>query len=397
MLNSIIDFIIRYKYIFIFYLIVIIFLYVKRKKLDFQAKIIILYRMKFGLVFIEKFVKKYREFVILLGYIGVGAGYVGLIFISYILIKNLYDLITIPAAASGVSLVLPGINVPGLGVLPFWYWIIAIFIIALVHEFGHGIVAKAHGINVKNTGIVLLGPIIGAFVEPDEKKMAKEKDITQYSVLAAGPFANIILAILALVLLTFVFSPLQQSMVEPTGFMFDNYVNESYPAALAGLPTGTLITGINDQETLEFQKFNDVLICSQPGDEISLTTPDKKYPLILGNNPDNPGKSFLGIKDIHNEFELKSEYRQGWPKTAYYILDWISGFLKWLFILSLGIGLFNLLPLPIVDGGRMVQVTLHKIRGQDKGEKTFRKVSMFFLLILLLNLFYPLLTKLFGI
>jgi membrane-associated protease RseP (regulator of RpoE activity) len=351
--------------------------------------------MKFGLVFIEKFVKKYREPVILLGYIGVGAGYVGLIFISYILIKNLYDLITIPAAASGVSLVLPGINVPGLGVLPFWYWIIAIFVIALVHEFGHGIVAKAHGINVKNTGIVLLGPIIGAFVEPDEKKMAKEKDITQYSVLAAGPFANIILAILALVLLTFVFSPLQQTMVEPTGFMFDNYVNDSYPAALAGIPTGTLITGINDQETLEFQKFNDVLFCSQPGDEVSLTTKDKNYPLVLGNNPNNPEKSFLGIKDIHNEFELKSEYRQGWTKTAYYLLDWINGFLKWLFILSLGIGLFNLLPLPIVDGGRMVQVTLHKIRGQDKGEKTFRFVSMFFLLILLLNLFYPLLAGLF--
>ena len=34
------------------------------------------------------FIKKYREWVILIGYIGVGTGYVGLVTISYFLIKN---------------------------------------------------------------------------------------------------------------------------------------------------------------------------------------------------------------------------------------------------------------------------------------------------------------------
>ena len=177
MIESILSFIIKYKIIFLFYLAIIVILFIKRKKIETQAKIIILYRMKWGLKWMDKYSKKFREWIILLGYIGVGAGFVGLVFISYILIKNLYDLIVSPTAVSGVSLVLPGINVPGLGVLPFWYWLIAIFIIAIVHEFSHGIVARAHDIKVKNTGIVFFGPIIGAFVEPDEKNLQKREDI----------------------------------------------------------------------------------------------------------------------------------------------------------------------------------------------------------------------------
>ena len=395
--EPIVTFILKFKYIILFYLAIIIFFYIKRKQLDFQAKIIVLYRMKFGLRFIKKFVNKFREPTILLGYIGVGAGYVGLIFISYILVKNLVDLVIKPSAVSGVSLVLPGVNVPGLGVLPFWYWILAIFMIALIHEFAHGIVARAHKIEVKNTGIVLLGPIIGAFVEPNENKLRKQSDIAQYSVLAAGSFSNILLAIVAILLLNFLFMPLQQTMVEPTGFTFDAYVNEEYPFAKAGILPGTLITGIDSSTTFKFEEFSEKLFCTNPGDKISVNTPQKKYPLVLAESPDNPGKSFLGIQEIHNEFELKEKFKTPAWEATYYSLDWITGFLKWLFILSLGIGLFNLLPLPIVDGGRMMQVFLHKLRGEENGEKWYRKIGMFFLLVLLLNLFYPMIRGWLGI
>src|SRR3989344_8324440 len=157
MLNTIFNFVLNHKVIFLFYLAIIIFLIIKRKNIVTQAKFIILYRMKWGLKWMDKYAKKFREWIVLFGYIGVGAGYVGLIIISFILIKNLYNLIVQPAAVSGVSLVLPGLNVPGMGVLPFWYWLIAIFVIAIVHEFSHGIVARVHNIEVKNTGIVLFG------------------------------------------------------------------------------------------------------------------------------------------------------------------------------------------------------------------------------------------------
>ncbi len=396
MFENILNFVINYKFVFLFYLLIIILLVIKRKKLEIQAKFIILYRMKFGLKSIDTCTKKFREWFILLGYIGVGAGYVGLLFISYMLIKGLWDMLYTPAAASSASIIYPGMKIAGIGTLSFDYFIITIFLVALIHEFGHGILARAHKIPVKNTGIVLFGPIIGAFVEPDEKKLRKQSDIAQYSVLAAGPFANILLAVLALGLLSLVFMPLQMGMVEPTGFTFDSYVDESLPFAQAGIIPGTLITGLNGEETPLFQDFSEDLFCTSPGDKIVVNTENKSYPITLAPSPDQEGKSFLGIQEISNQDQLKEEYSTGvWP-SVHSALNWITGFLRWLFLLSLGIGLFNLLPLPIVDGGRMLQVSLHKLKGKEKGEKRYRQISMLFLLILILNLVYPWLRGLLG-
>ncbi len=385
----------RYKYIILFYLLLAIFLLLNRKKLTVYAKFIILYRMKWGLTWMDKYASRFREWIILLGYVGVGAGFLGLVLISYVLIKNLIDLATQPEAVSGVSLVLPGINVPGLGVLPFWYWIIAIFIIAVVHEFSHGIVARAHNIKVQHTGLVFFGPILGAFVEPDEKKLRKENDFKQYSVLAAGSFSNVLLAVVALLLLNFAFTPLQDGMVTPTGFTFDSYFGEEYPFAQAGIETGAIITGINDMKITNFQEFSDELNNYKPGDKVTIKTTEKSYLIVLGTNPDNARKPLLGIKEVRNEFDVKDSYTTGIGKIGYVMVDWMAGLFRWLFLLSLGIGLFNLLPLPIVDGGRMAQTFLHKLKGQDIGERRYRQVSAFFLIILLLNLFFPLLSKLF--
>lgn len=388
-------FILKYKFILIFYLFIILFIAYNWKRIERQAKIIFLYRTKLGLRWMDKYSHKFREWVILFGYIGMGTGFVGLVVISYVLIQNLYSLITQPAATSGVSLVLPGVHVPGLGVLPFWYWILAIFAIAVIHEFSHGIVARAHNVMVKNTGLVFFGPILGAFVEPDEKKLRKEKDIVQYSVLAAGSFSNIMLAVVALLLLNFAFMPLQETMVEPSGFSFAKYVEGDFPIEKAGLASGTIITGINNQDTKNFQEFSDELAFYRPGESIIVNTVEKDYTISLAQNPDNLKKPFLGVLDIQNEFDVKESYVSGAGKVAYVLVDWLTGFLRWLFLLSLGIGLFNLLPLPIVDGGRMAQVFLHKLKGPERGEKLYHKVSLFFLLVLLLNLFYPMLSKLF--
>ncbi|MBI4983288.1 site-2 protease family protein [Candidatus Woesearchaeota archaeon] len=397
MFETIFSFVLKYKWVFLFYLVLIIFLIIKRKSLEIQGKIIVLYRTHFGLKWIERVSSRFREWIVLIGYIGVGAAYVGLIVISYVLIRNLYDLLFVSSTVSGVSLVLPGVSVPGLGALPFWHWLVSIFIIALVHEFAHGIVARAHNLPVKSTGLVFLGPIIGAFVEPDEKKMVKERDIKQYSVLAAGPFFNILLAIVALLLLTSVFSPVQQVMEQPIGFTFDAYYNETYPIAQAGVLPGTIITGINNVNVNEFQQFSEELACIKPNEKINLTTTNGSYSMILMASPDNPKKGFLGIVQIHNEFRVKEAYTSRLGKVAYVVVDWISTLLRWLFLLSLGIGLFNLLPLPIVDGGRMMQVSLWKIKGKEKGNKWYGKISLFFLLLLILNLVYPFVGKLFGV
>lgn len=398
---DVINFLLQYKYIIIFYLVVSLLVYLHRKEIDFQAKIIMLYRTALGLGFINKFSTKFKEWVILFGYISTGLGIIGLFVISFVMLKNIYNMLFIANAASGVSLVLPGVNVPGLGILPFWHWLIAIFIIATVHEFSHGIVAKAHKIKVLSTGLVLIGPIIGAFVEPDEKTMEKKSDIIQYSVMAAGPISNVVLAVIALLLLQFCVAPLQDGMLMEQGFTFSDYIDEGYPAELAGLPANVPITGINGEETLTFQEFSEILQCTVPGDTITVTTLDDQgnsgsYDLTLIENPESPGSVLMGISTITNEYDIKSEYQGTSYDIAYNVLDWLSSFLRWLFILSLGIGLFNLLPLPIVDGGKMTQIFLHNLKGKVKGELLYHRISVIFLIVLLFSIFFPMLKTLFS-
>ncbi len=403
--------IINYWPIIAFYAILILILIWKRKHWAWESKVLILYRTKWGLKFIEKISQRYREWIKLLGYIGIGAGYVGLVGISYILIKNLIDLLVKPKAISGMSLVLPGVNVPGMGVLPFWYWLVAIFIIAIVHEFSHGIVARAHGLPLKSTGFVFLGPIIGAFVEPDEKKMEKSSDVAQYSVLAAGSFSNILLALLAALLLSLALMPAYNYMTEPGGVSFAKYFGSDFPAAKAGIPEGSVMMGVNGQALKEYGDFEKAMRSSRPGETISLTVKEKKagefqatngeqgegkekeYLLVLAANPDDASLPFLGITEIKNEREVKEQFNTSAGKILYGTLSWFMGLFKWLFLLSLGIGLFNLLPLPIVDGGKMLQLTMHKVSGREKGERRFRKIALFFLALLLFSLFFPLLKK----
>src|SRR3989338_7019477 len=80
-----------HKFVLLFYLGVILLVYFFRKKFDMQG-IIALYRTKIGLKQMESISTKYREYVKLFGYIGIGAAYIGLVIISVMLFKNLFDL-----------------------------------------------------------------------------------------------------------------------------------------------------------------------------------------------------------------------------------------------------------------------------------------------------------------
>ena len=88
----------------------------------------------------------------------------------------------------------------------FTYWIIAIAVIAICHEFSHGIFARRYGVKIKSTGFGFLGPLLAAFVEPDEKQMQKKPKFQQITILSAGTFANIILTIIFFLLLLGFFS-----------------------------------------------------------------------------------------------------------------------------------------------------------------------------------------------
>ena len=55
-----------------------------------------------------------------------------------------------------------------------------------------------------------------------------------------------------------------------------------------------------------------------------------------------------------------------------------------MFILSIGIGSANLLPIGPIDGGRMVLLLIKRLFGEERSSLIWARVSLLFLFILLL-------------
>ena len=76
--------------------------------------------------------------------------------------------------APQVQIVLPGVDLPGQAIyVPIVYGIIGLCTVLVVHEFGHGIIARVEGVRIKSIGLALFAVIPGAFVEPDEEDVEK--------------------------------------------------------------------------------------------------------------------------------------------------------------------------------------------------------------------------------
>jgi membrane-associated protease RseP (regulator of RpoE activity) len=64
---------------------------------------------------------------------------------------------------------------------------------------------------------------------------------------------------------------------------------------------------------------------------------------------------------------------------------WIKDLFFWLFVLNLGVGLFNLVPLGPIDGGRMLLTALQSITHQRRADAIWKSVSFVLLGVLLTN------------
>jgi Zn-dependent protease len=371
----------------IFYLLLILYISRNKSKFEFQGKIMALYKTKLGLKLMDKIARISPKLFHFLGYISIIVGFLGMVFIFYWLLKGTFDLLFVAEALPAVAPVLPGLKViPGLPVLSFLHWIIAILIIAVIHEFSHGIYARLNKIKIKSSGFALFGPILAAFVEPDEKQMAKKSKKAQLAVFSAGPFSNILTGFLFIAIMSFVTAPLYDATHDSDGIQVNELIAD-YPMEATGIELPFIIKGINGQETLNFQEFLDETNHIGSNQQMTLQTDKGDYTITTAENPENKSKGFIGVSNFEIVRVSNKEIAEKYGSFTPPLMAWIHMLFFWLWIVSWGVGLFNLLPLGPVDGGRMLLTALQGItKNEKRSKKIWSIVSLSSLILIFINL-----------
>lgn len=340
----------------------------------------------------DKIAKRFPKLLFVFGYFGIFVGFVGMIFTFGFIIWAAYRLLFVPKAEAVLAPVLPGITISDkLPVLSFWHWIIAILIVAVIHEFSHGVYARLRNIKIKSSGFAFLGPILAAFVEPDEKQLKKKSIRDQLLVFSAGPFSNILLGVVIFLILGFVLMPVVAGMVQVNGIIISD-VNQTLPIAESGLVAGSSIQEIDGVKVDDVKVLTNFLNKKKPGDTVEIKANNSYYYVNLSSHPENKSKAILGVTFSNYDVELKERFKS--YTFLHDILSWTGLLLFWTFNISIGVGLFNLLPLGPVDGGRMFYSAMLKLtKNEKKAARLLSIASMLILFIIFINL-WPFIARL---
>lgn len=266
-------------FLVIFALFATVFLYKRRRNLQRHGWMF-LYHTKLGIKVMDKLATRYKRILKPLQYVVVTVGYILLIGMVWLLITTVYEYVTSPFLAKALRIP------PLLPLFPYFsqifkveslfppfyftYFILSIGIVAIGHEFAHGLFARLNKVRIKSTGFAFFGPFFGAFVEQDDRDMNRIKKFPQLAILAAGVFANIIMSVIFGLILWGFFA----ASFAPAGVAFNTYT--------IGVVNVSGITAVDNATITSFAvlaalspMFNDSLV--------HLTTSDGSF-FVPGNS-----------------------------------------------------------------------------------------------------------------
>ncbi len=305
-----------------------LFVVVKRKRFDVEGKVVFLYKTKIGLKLMKR-LARYKRLVNIYSTIGVFVAIAGVGFVLYLFLPYLYLMITSPSTTfPAVAPLFPvSISIHGIPVLvgvPILYILIAIIVLAALHEASHGVVALSKNIKIKSTGFgFLFGVLPLAFVEPDEKKIIKAKRLDRLRIFSAGAFTNVVLGFLFLglylVLSHFIVSA---NMVSYSPYYLDvsTVINNS-PASAVNLPVNSTVSEINGNKFYsEQQVLSDLNV--KPGQYVNFTLANGSvYSMKTTYNSsiNNTYHSYIGVGGFFSlakaaRFSYRTDFRYGVSK-----------------------------------------------------------------------------------
>ena len=351
-------------------------------------------------------------------------------------------------------------------IIPF---LILITIVVFVHEYGHYYFAKKYGVGIKDFSIgfgreifgwndksgtrwkicwIPLGgyvkffgdrnvfseseqqEVINKYDEEDRKKLFILKPLYQRSIIvAAGPLANFVLAILIFVIINMIAGK------DMTPTVIDEVVKDS-PAFVAGMKKNDKIIFIDNKKVESILQVSTFInISTLETIEFIILRNDQEISLLVKPNlvdgKDSLGNSvkkrMIGIKlsPLNNEFKnqplgpSKAIYysvKEVWFVTVTslnYLGKMITGsadssqlggpiriakitgqvaeygfipFFSMMAYISISLGLINLFPIPMLDGGHLMFYLIEKILGRPLSQKTqesFFRIGLFLLVSLM--------------
>jgi membrane-associated protease RseP (regulator of RpoE activity) len=384
----------------VFYTIVVILLYMKRKNVTVQSKVLFLYKTQRFNQLMRRIAEFSPRFWRGFGVLSIPIGFSAMAFVFAFLTWKLFEMFIAPAPP--LQIILPFTSTVSVGPIlfvSFWYFIISIFVVVLVHEGAHGIVAEAFKQKIKSAGAGMFLLIPLAFVEPDEEKLKKAPAKTQLAIFSAGAMANFVTALLILLVSVFLVAPVVFATVDAKGI--EVYaLTQGYPAEAAGLGVGDKILSVNGLEVKSPRDFSEIMAGLRPGDSVSIQTETQAYDITTIADPRDEERTIIGVSVRAIDLEVKPSIREKYgtilPTILLYLYNPIAntlpeqGLLQWIFALNLGIGIINLLPLGAIDGGRMADLGLQRvIKNPGKAKKAFSILTVASILLIVFNLIGP--------
>lgn len=316
--------------------------------------------------------------------------------------------------------------------------IAAIFVFLLVvfiHEFGHFAVAKMVGIKV-NEFAVGMGPKliqkkkgdtlytlrllpVGGYVKmegedevsDDPRGFAKVSPLARMAVVVAGAFMNFVLAIIVLSIVAF-------NTGTPTTTIEETTINS--PAQMSGITSGDTIITINDIKTNSWNDISETINATKPNVEMKIVVErNNKTETITVLPTTDEGRTIIGIIPRYKKSFLLA-IKGGFENTFLFVKLMFNflgmlfqgkvstndlsgpigvinevgnaaklGFVNLLFLLgfiNVNLGFFNLLPIPALDGSRLIFLLIELVRGKpvDPNKEGFIHMVGFVLLISLM-------------
>ncbi len=327
--------------------------------------------------------------------------------------------------------------------MPALSFILVFVIVALAHELGHFIWAKRAGIKVLEFGIgfgpnlfkkefkgtvysINLVPIL-AFVRlagideqeseqnaPFEQQYGAKSPYEKFKSIVAGPMMNLLLGFIIYSFLAMTFGlPYTSDIIAG--------VSENSPTKKAGLLVGDKIIRLNGEKVYDINLTIE-RIHKSAGETVSLVVLRDEKELAISAVPEYDGKLKVGLLGFslgsyYKKFNPAEAVLEGAKKTVYlsYMIVVVFGklltgkialtglagpigiaqfsgqaaaqglpsFLSLIAFISINLAVFNLLPIPALDGGRLVFILIEAVRKKPVNLQIENNIHQWGLVVLL--------------